>query len=144
VAPHLLPLLYRVEQGFMRGLHKIDTSITIKGASGRSKTEKLDREALASQLYGLEQLFLAAADQGAVADGIAELERLVAFLHTDLLRIDGIREIIGLLSRRPLLGERRFVLLEGVEKMNAAAPTPSSRRWRSPRPGRFFSDRDFA
>lgn len=138
VAPHLLPLLYRVEQGFMRGLHKLDTSITIKGAAGRSRTEKLDREALASQLYGLEQLFAAAADQAAVADGIAELERLAAFLHTDLLRIDGIREIIGLLSRRPLLGERRFVLLEGVEKMNAAAANAFLKTLEEPSPGTIF------
>lgn len=120
-AAGLLPYLYRIEQAFVRGFLKIDDAVSVRGNGGRSRTEKLDREALAAGIYDLEKALLAATDKDALADAAEELLRLSGFIHWDVLRIDGVREIIGILSRRPLLGGRRVVLVERADRLNTPA-----------------------
>ena len=121
VSRALLLVLYRIEQAFSRGFFKIKKTVSVKAASGRKKSEKLDPDGFTEYLYSLEKQLEAAADAEGLVEIAEELSRLTRFLPAGTLPVDGIRKIIALLGRRPLLGGRRIVIIEEAEQLRQEA-----------------------
>jgi len=131
----VLQLLYRLEQQFARGFFKVKKSASVKDDSGRKKTEKLDADGFVAFLSGLEEQLKGPPASGQIKEIIDELVRLTLFISPGVLPVDGIRKIIAVLARRPLLGGRRVLIIEEAEQLRQEAANAFLKTLEDPSPG---------
>lgn len=108
-------LIKAVRRLFYRVVNRISGGFFKTGEA--SKFEEEDQERIVWLERSLTEL--PAQDPAKGADGLRgvleEIVELDSTVQHGILPMAGIQEIIRILSRRPLLGERRVVLIEGID-----------------------------